>query len=292
MLEIRLSRPDEEGRQRELWRTAFGDGEAAIDAFYRCCCPPEDMLVLAEDGVIAAMLALLPMELAAPGGERAPAWYVYALTTGPAMRNRGFGRRLLRGAGDYLRERRAGCLTVVPAEPSLHRYFGTAGFQPCFAHRELDFTAETLPRIRPGDRLETVGAADYNRIREGRLEGIHRACFGGGLIRYQQALSELSGAALCRITVGGETGCAAVERTEEGGLLCKELLISPDAVGRAAALTADRFQAGFCRVRTPASLEGPPGGTLRPFGMIKWYNREQGALWAGVTRGYMGLGFD
>ena len=37
MIEIRPSRPGEEERQRELWRTAFGDEEEVIDCFYQCC---------------------------------------------------------------------------------------------------------------------------------------------------------------------------------------------------------------------------------------------------------------
>ena len=103
MIEIRPSRPGEEERQRELWRTAFGDEEEVIDCFYQCCYRSEDMLVLAEDGRICTMLALLPMELVAPAGQSASAWYVYALATDPDQRKKGFGRLLLHYADFYLR---------------------------------------------------------------------------------------------------------------------------------------------------------------------------------------------
>ena len=47
-----------------------------------------------------------------------------------------------------------------------------------------------------------------------------------------------------------------------------------------------------CFVRTPAQWDGMQGSYLQPFGMVKWYDREKGALWGEETQGYMGLGFD
>mgnify|MGYP002544266180 FL=1 len=292
MIEIRPSRPGEEERQRELWRTAFGDEEEVIDCFYQCCYRSEDMLVLAEDGRICTMLALLPMELVAPAGQSASAWYVYALATDPDQRKKGFGRQLLHYADFYLRERLADCLTVVPAEPSLHRYFSTVGFQPCFATRKLELLPAMISPANRADALEQTGAAVYNRIREAQLEGGSRVRYSDDLIEYQKGLAELSGAGLYQISVEGETGCAAVEYVDRDSVLCKELLISPAHMERAVALIAARHPARRYHVRTPACWEGLPGGYLQPFGMVKWYNRDKEALWAACTHSYMGLGFD
>ena len=70
MVEIRPSRVEELEEQKSLWKVAFGDDEAYIDLFYRTCVNPEDIIILAEDGTLRSMLALLPLEVELPSGER------------------------------------------------------------------------------------------------------------------------------------------------------------------------------------------------------------------------------
>ena len=292
MIEIRASRPGEAPRQRALWRAAFGDEERYIDWFYECCYAPEDVLVLAEDGEVVTMLALLPLELACSNGESARGSYVYALATDPAYRKKGYGRQLLHYVDFYLREREMDCLAVVPAEPSLHRFFSTVDFRPCFATRKLELLRGMVARPDPEDVIRAAGPEEYNRIRGAQLEGGNRVRYGDGLIRYQQGLSRMSGADLYAITVAGETGCAAVEFVDEDSVLCKELLISPPHMAGAVARIAALHPAVRYHVRTPACWEGLPGSYIQAFGMVKWYNREKEAAWAESTHGYMGLGFD
>lgn len=292
MVEMRASRPGEIPRQKELWRAAFGDEERYIDWFYRCCGDPEDILVLAEDGVVVSMLALPPVELVSAGGARASGRYVYALTTDTACRDRGYGRLLLRYTDHCLRERGLDCVTVVPAEPSLHRFFGSAGFRPCFSFRGLEFSRRELPPPAPEDRVRPADPGTYCRVRETLLAGLNRVCYGGGLLELQQGFSRMSGGDLYLLNVAGETGCAAVELADGGEVLCKELLIAPSQTARAAAAVAALHPgAGPCRVRVPVRPEGPEGPEV-PFGMVKWYNREKEAAWGGGTACYMGLGFD
>ena len=70
MVEIRPARPEETGREKELWKLAFGDDDAYIDYFYR---RGEDsqVLVLLEDGTVYTLVALFPIDLAMPGGKQA-----------------------------------------------------------------------------------------------------------------------------------------------------------------------------------------------------------------------------
>ncbi|MCI6398921.1 MAG: GNAT family N-acetyltransferase, partial [Lawsonibacter sp.] len=125
MVDIRPSRPGEIPAQKALWKTAFGDEDRLIDWFYDCCMPEEDMLLLLEDGRLASMLALLPVSLSLPGGVEASGRYVYALATDPSMRGKGYGRQLLHYVDGFLSSRGSDCVTVVPAEPSLHKFFAT-----------------------------------------------------------------------------------------------------------------------------------------------------------------------
>lgn len=137
MIEIRPARPEELPAQKALWKTAFGDEDRYIDWFYDCC-GWEHMLLLLEDGRLASMLALLPHGLTLPGGGEARGYYVYALATDPAARSRGYGRQLLRAADEHAARLGGDCVTVVPAEASLFKFFGTVGFAPAFTHREVE----------------------------------------------------------------------------------------------------------------------------------------------------------
>lgn len=292
MIEIRPSRPEEAAAQKKLWKQAFGDDERYIDWFYECCWQPENMFLLLEDGKLASMTALLPHQLTLPNGEQAEAYYVYALATDPTVRSKGYGRKLLQEADVYLTSRGADCVTVVPAEPSLFKFFGSVGFVPGFSTRkEALLGDESTPR-QPGDRAEPVDPAAYNAIRNRLLAGTPSVTYGEELIRYQQGMCRLSGGDLYRVEADGVEGCAAVEYVNEESVLFKELLMPAPLIPRALAVFFQLLSGRRCHLRTPACWDGLPGSYLQPFGMLKWYRPEKAALWQEDTRGYMGLGFD
>lgn len=156
MLEMRPGRPEEVPAQKALWKAAFGDEDRYIDWFYECCGASADVLEVVEEGRLASMLALLPQTLTLPGGGTASGWYIYALATDPGARSKGYGRQLLRFVDGYLAERGADCVTTVPAEPSLFKFFGTVGFAPCFSTRKLELLKSMLQPAAEGDRAEPV----------------------------------------------------------------------------------------------------------------------------------------
>ena len=292
MVDIRPSRPGEIPAQKALWKTAFGDEDRLIDWFYDCCMPEEDMLLLLEDGRLASMLALLPVSLSLPGGVEASGRYVYALATDPSMRGKGYGRQLLHYVDGFLSSRGSDCVTVVPAEPSLHKFFATVAFCPAFSTRKLELLKSMLQPAAEGDRAEPVEPGEYNAIRRRLLEGAPAVDYPEELIRYQQGMGRLSGGGLYRLSVDGAEGCAAAEYTDGESVLFKELLLSPDKMGRGLAALERVLPGARCYVRTPALWDGMKGSYLQPFGMIKWYSAEKRALWGEGTHGYMGLGFD
>ena len=292
MTELRLSRPEDLPAQKALWKAAFGDGDRYIDWFYRCCGGLGHDLLLLEDGRLASMVSLLPHGLTLPGGGEAGGWYVYALATDPNARGRGYGRQLLRAADEYLAGLGAACVTVVPARPSLFKFFATVGFAPAFTHREVELLREETVPARPEDRVEPVSPAAYNALRKGLLSGVPAVTYGEALIRYQEGLGRLSGGGLYRVEAGGAAGCAAVEHTDGESVLFKELLIPPEQMPRALAAFAAVLPGRRCFVRTPACWAGMKGSYLQPFGMLKWLDGDQARRWGEGTRCYMGLGFD
>ncbi|MFR2333738.1 MAG: GNAT family N-acetyltransferase, partial [Flavonifractor plautii] len=197
--------------------------------------------------------------------------YIYALATDPGARSKGYGRQLLRFVDGYLAERGADCVTTVPAEPSLFKFFGTVGFAPCFSTRKLELLKSMLQPAAEGDRAEPVEPGEYNTIRRRLLEGAPAVDYPEELIRYQQGMGRLSGGGLYRLSVDGAEGCAAAEYTDGESVLFKELLLSPDKMGRGLAALERVLPGARCYVRTPALWDGMKGSYLQPFGMLKWY---------------------
>lgn len=292
MIEIRPSRPEEIARQKELWKQAFHDEDAYIDFFYDHAVKPEDVMVLLEDARVLSMLVLLPVTLALPDGSAASSSYIYALATDSAQRKRGFGRQLLKYTDFYLRDRGLDCVTVVPAEVSLHKFFSTVGFSECFATRKAELLRGMVSAPAPEDRAEEAGAAEYLRIREARLADTFHVVYGEELIACQQGVSRMERGGLLRLEVDGEEGVAAAEYFNKDSVLVKELVISPERMERAAALIAAQMPAVRYHIRTPALWQGLPGSYIQAFGMVKWFDREKERLWQSDKKAYLGLGFD
>ena len=171
MVEIRASRQEEVPAQKQLWKLAFGDEDSYIDYFYQNYYSPENMMVLVEDGKLSTMLALFPMTLRAPEGVSARAAYVYALATDPAARKKGYGRQILHYLDFYLRQREVDCVTVVPAEPSLHKFFSSVDFDECFVTREVELLRELVEPVRVG--------TPSPRWRRGRTTASATGCWRG-----------------------------------------------------------------------------------------------------------------
>ena len=291
MVEIRPALPQEAGRQKELWKLAFGDDDAYIDYFYAHR-EESQVLVLLEDGVIYTMVALFPTELALPEGGRASAAYIYALATHPDARKKGFGRSILRYVDFYLQEHGRDCVTIVPAEASLHKYFNTVDFSECFATRKVELLRGMIRPPAEGERLEEIDPAAYNRLREELLGGEFHVRYSDGLIAYQQGLSRMERGGLFLVEAGQVRGVAAAEYLDEESVMVKELLIPKAGLAGAAALLARRLPGRRYHLRTPPFWEGVSGSYLQAFAMIKWYNPELERQWRTIRRGYMGLGFD
>lgn len=72
-----------------MLRAGFGDEDWFLHAFFDFVWQRCDTLLSLQDGVPAAMTALLPCQVYQPGQASLPALYLYALTTLPAHRGQG-----------------------------------------------------------------------------------------------------------------------------------------------------------------------------------------------------------
>ena len=295
MSQIRQAKPEELPQIKELFQRCFGDSGSYIDHFYAAHARAEQVLVVEEKGEIASMATMLEMTMHLPDGEAVPVGYVYALGTSPEAQGKGYARKLLEYAGDYLREKGMQCLTLVPATQSLFRFFEGAGLQKCFATRKVEKMAADFWGLAPlGDscKMTAISPAEYNRIREEKLRGAFHISYPEHLVEFQQYGSQMTEGDLYRIEIDGEEGCCAVELVQGESAIAKELLISPDKLHRAAQLMAETLPAARYHIRMPAFWEGLEGSFVQGFGMIKWYDEGLRRKRFACQDGYLGLAFD
>ena len=258
MITIRTAAPEELPQLRDLWRKCFGDPGAYVDIFFQKFCSIDQVLVVDDDGEVDSMAAMLPGAIQLPDGTEVPVGYVYALATNPYMQGKGHARQLLRYADDFLQKRGDKAMVLVPASPSLHRFFEAVGMDECFATRKVEILTSALSGDTGGGVMTPVSPREYNEIREGYLKNT----------------------------------CAAIEYVQKRRLLTKELLIPTDKMGKAVETIAKEMEASRYHIRTPAFWDGLPGSYTQAFGMIKWYDLGLHSKYFAQQDAYLGLGFD
>lgn len=277
MIQIHHAQGWEISDAEALWGNAFGDEPDFQEAFYRLCAP-DGPLVLTEDGLLRAMLALPELSLRLGEGWTGRAGYVYALATDPSCRRQGWASILLEAAAGLARDQGLDCLITVPARPGLFRFFARNGFQPGYYLREI--TAEPTPAP-----LEVLSPAEYAALREGLLTGWAHTAYTPDQLAFQKTLCPYPGSGLYRLMLAHGPGCAAVENWPDGPVV-KELLCAPEDEGEGAAACA-ALCGGPIRARIPAGAED---GT--PFGAVRWLSGRAPARWTAAPEGWLGLAFD
>lgn len=259
MITIRPAKPEELPQLKDLWRKCFGDPSAYVDIFYQRFCSTDQVLVVDDDGEVDSMAAMLPGTIQLPDGTDVPVGYVYALATNPYMQGQGHARQLLKYADEFLQKRGDKAMVLVPASPSLHRFFEALGMDECFATRKVEFLTSNLSDDTGGAVMTTISPQEYNEIREGYLKGTFHMAYNDHMITFQQIGSHLAYGDLYKIEVDGVVGCAAIEYVQKRRLLVKELLIPTDKMAKAVEVIAKNMEASRYHVRTPAFWDGLPG---------------------------------
>lgn len=300
MLTVRPSVPEDIPAQRELWKLAFGDSDSYIDNFYNTYYRPERVVVLEEGGAVRSMTAWFDTTFVVPGQGEYRAAYLYAVATHPDCRGQGLAGKLLAGADEYFRSLGIPAVTTVPAEPSLHNFFGANGFRECFRvlgtyleRRELEqVSLPPLGLFRPATPEE------YGRVREEFLKDIPHISYPADALAYQAGCCALGDGGLF---VGGTpTGpaCLCAERADEALVIFKEFLCPRQSSLRETARIWQDFPriapAQRWELRQPRPQRDCVGvnKNLGKFGMLKWLDPALEKGWDWDTIGYLGLAFD
>ena len=224
---------------KKLWKQAFGDTDAFIDAFFSVAYSPDRCRYLTEDGELAAMLYWFDCEF--QGKKLA---YLYAVATDEAYRGQGFCRRLMEKTHRHLAEKGYAGAILVPAE-DLSGLYKKLGYRTCSFVTNITCDSGDPVALRP------ITAEEYAALRRQYLPE-------NGVIQEGAALALL--AKTSRFYAGN--GFVLTANTEDSTAYVHELLGSADPAGITAALGA---QKGTFRVpgeHTPfamfLSLDGTP----------------------------------
>ena len=115
---------------RTLWHDAFGDGYEFIDAFFATYPCEEVAHTLSLGGQVVSVLYALPFTLY-NGGDNVPVAYIYALSTRPEFRGRGYMSLLMRQVELLLRDRGVRVLFLLPATDALRGFYARLGYADC-----------------------------------------------------------------------------------------------------------------------------------------------------------------
>lgn len=289
MYVLRRAEPGEEAAVAGLWKKVYGDDEAFLEAFYRCCLPFDRLWVAEEEGVPGTILSAPRVTVRLPDGRELRGGYLYALASEPSVRGQGLGRALMEYGASCLKEEGADCALLVPAEPSLFRYFDTMGYIPAFSHLRRERPAGELLPVSGEGKVHSAEGEEYNGLRRRWLEGRLAVDCPVGMIEFQRRLAVESGGDLLRLDLPGGAGCAAVE-LYDGVPVVKELLCAEEDTERAQGLIAARFPAPRYVFRLPPWSDGPGERVL--WGAVLPLREDCGALWPEGTDGYLGIALD
>lgn len=238
---------------KTLWHLAFGDGEEAIDAFFRTAYAPERCRYLTENGRVTA--ALYWLDCAYRGQKQA---YIYAVATHPDHRGRGLCRRLLADTHALLKEQGYAAALLVPAEEGLRAMYEKMGYRTCTHVKKFRCEAGPSPVS-----LRAVGPEEFARLRRRFLPA-------SGVLQEEENIPFL--ARQMQFFAGDDFLLTAY--LEEDSLTAAELLGNKDAApGILSALGAKK-----------GSFRCP--GNETPFAM--WYPLQVDT----AAPGYFGFAFD
>ena len=289
MIELRTAKPEEREAVAALWGQVFGDEADFLAGFYEKCAPYDETMVLAEDGVIGAILTAPVVGVRFPDGRAEKAGYMYALAADPAVRGRGFGRELMRFGAECLKEQGADWAVLVPAEPGLFRFFDRLNYTPAFSHLRREVRAGECSPVSSGDAIASATGAEYNALRRRWLEGRLYVDCPDGMVEFQKNVARESGGDLHRLTLPGGDGCAVVEMGEEGPVI-KELLCARRDTERATALLCAAYPAERWTFRLPPWCGGE--GERVVWGAVRRLHHRPPFRWPEETEGYLGIALD
>lgn len=188
---------------RELWKEAFRDADAFLDAFFSIGFDTQRCRCITENGQILS--ALYWFEVSCGQSRYA---YLYAVATAKASRGRGLFSALLEDTKRLLTAEGFDGILLVPESENLERMYERFGFFSCAAVDRRCVPAGAEPAA-----FREIGAESFRLLRRSLLPA-------GGVLQEDALLDFL--ASQCHFWAG--EGWLAAGQIYEGKLVCQEFL--------------------------------------------------------------------
>lgn len=159
---------------RKLWKEAFGDSDAFLDAFFQTAYAPERCLCITEGSQVLSVLYWFDVYAGS-----VPMAYIYAVATAEAHRGKGHCSALMQAAAAHLKEKGCAAAILVPGSEELATFYEKMGYR--FAGGVHSFSC--LPQV-PAARLWQISAEKYGILRRQYLPK-------GGILQERENLSFL-----------------------------------------------------------------------------------------------------
>lgn len=193
---------------RRLWKVAFRDEDAFLDAFFSLAFSQDRCRCILENGTVQAVLYWFDATC-----ENQKFAYLYAVATEPAARGRGLCRMLMEDTKNLLASRGYYGLILVPQKEPLRQMYAKMGYADCGGVSRFAAPAEDTPIS-----IRRLTSEEYAAARRKLLPP-------GAVIQEGENLALLSSYAFF---YQGQDFLAAL--TPDGDkLICHELLGNPDA---------------------------------------------------------------
>jgi GNAT superfamily N-acetyltransferase len=128
-------------RLKKIWKESFDDSDCVIDMFFDSCFGDAEALVFCVGKDICSALYMIPTAISGR-----PASYIYAASTLPEHRGRGFMSELMRSAVSLSKEKGDSAVFLVPANVSLYDYYARFGFERGFYVNRTELSASDIPQ--------------------------------------------------------------------------------------------------------------------------------------------------
>lgn len=246
--------PAEVPQLRRLWKTAFGDTDEYLDAFFRTAFSSERSFCAFSGDTLAAMLFWF--DVSCDGQKLA---YLYAVATAPEFRGRGICRTLVAGTHELLKKRGYDGALLVPVNDGLRKMYAGFGYEDAAGICETFCAAGNKPVP-----IHAIDTAEYALLRRQMLPA-------GSVVQEGENLALLE--TQVKFYKGADFLLAA-QSTEEGALFAPELL------GNLAAAPGILLSLGY------------PQGTFRTPGHKEPYAMFLPLKAEAVAPEYFGFSFD
>lgn len=238
----------------QLWKTAFGDTDAYLNAFFGTAFSPLRCRCASIPGETAGMLFWF--DISCSGKKMA---YLYAVATHPAHRGRGVCRALMEDTHALLKAQGYAGSLLVPVTETLRSMYASFGYRSCTCISEAFCAAGGKPVA-----IHRIDREEYARLR-------HQWLPEGGVVQEGENLAFLE----TQVSFyQGMDFLLAAQPTEEGALFGTELL------GNAAAAPGILLSLGC------------PQGTFRTPGSKKAFAMFRPLAEDAPTPQYFGFAFD